>query len=933
MVMTATPRSWQGERTMSKLMVIAMLWVCILIAVMAGDLASYEESFLQNYADNLSTLNHSRLGQATRITMFNDRTEPRLTSTKLKPGSLVQGAHISTLLGKGTSISVTIVKSAQFNPTLSQCLQARNLAIGAESSLSCWRGVKENNLFTTQISDTAGHVAKVQPKGSLVRYRIEHSSNAFKLEFEKARVEKDFLLGNGAWVSELNHVAPLPRSLNALKGYEFSTLSLCSKVGSFKADAKWHSLSGSGEVERQSISFTGHGLKMHLGKTSVENGALLTAEATGEETKALASEFKSLSKEFKLLSVPATNALRSFSKLHESEQLFVYEPSNDFQLRHESVNISNASMKVSQEVNMLRLFGGKLSAVSKREAVSETTSAQFLKSIGKESMANLIGRFQKVTQFTLAPSKIFQASHSITEVGSPKGSQITRMTSFSLQPDKSTSASFMFGDIEFEGKPEKIKLMQWSLQKQFDFDGHKMSFSNFWQRKKPDDGTPTLLKRMAFSFSTNPKSAMKFQFNIVHTDTEPDSRSDGTYMKMTLHSPLSKHASLAATWENKPTPIGSVKTGECNVDISKLKLRYCYKEEPTPQGIEHKVDQLQLHHPISDEMNMVVNVTSIERGNERVNERSVMMVSEKQQEKETLIKVSMSDRKGPDSEEQTQSVVFLHSVTKDVLIATELSQTDDREGNKGEQHSVYIAATAKSDMKPQVHIGYTSVRPPSGEANQAPLVRLSLGKQNGVRVVVGYTLNQTRQYGQMPMRELVFQLPLGKAKIEVYRFLNMPQNWISRWSKESWFSRAPMNPFPTLPTGQKLNQLSLVDWGMVCVSANVSKCWTLQVGAYKLSPYAETNLNEGQDIFATLQGSLGKDSKLHLSFRKVSERRNSKDVKGLIYAISYAWKVPQRSMDECYLSLSAHYNTNQRIQRPPIPPGAYSLTLSFSFRW
>lgn len=915
--------------------VIAIAISCIFIAVTAGDLASFEESFLQTYADGQSTLNtlsRLRFGQGVRITMFSDRTEPQLNSTQLKLGNLVQGTHISAPLGKGTSISATIVKSAQLSPIFSQRLQMRDFAIGGSSSLSCWRGARGNSLFTMQVDDTASYMAKVEPKGSLTRYRLEHSSNTFKFEFEKARVGKDLLLGNGTWVSELNEVAPLPRSLNALRGYEFSTLSLCSKIGSFNADAKWHSLSGSGEVERQSVSFTGHRLKMHLGKTSVESGALLTAEATGGEAKALASEFESLSKEFKLLGAPAITALQSFSKLRESERLFVYEPSNDFQLRHESINIGNASMEVSQEANMLTLFGGKFSAISKRVAIAQATNTQFLKSIGREAMANLIGCSQSVTQFTLAPSKTFQVSHSIAEVESSKGAQTTRMTSFSLQPDKSTSASLVFGDIEDEGKPE-VKLMQWSLEKRLEFGGHSMTLSNFWQRMKPDDGIPTLLKRMALSFSTNPKSATKFQLNIVHTNTEPDSRTDGTYMKMALQSPLSKRASLAATWESKPTPIGSVKIGECNIDVSELKLRYSYREEPTPQGIEHKVDQFQLHHPISDEMGMLISVTSVEHGDERVDEKSLTVMSEKQQERETLIKFSMSDRRAPDSEEQTQSVVLLHSVTKDVLIATELSQTGDGEGNKGEQHSVYIAATAKSDMKPQVHIGYTSVRPPSGEANQAPLVRLSLGKRDGVRVVVGYALNQTRQYGQMPMRELVFQLPLGRAKIEVYRFLNMPQNWITRWSKESWFSRASMSPFPTLPTGQKLSQLSLVDWGMVSLSATISKGWTLQVGAHKLNPYAQTNLNEGQDVFAILQGNLGKNGKLHLSFRKVSERQSSEDVKGLIYAISYAWRVPQRSVDECYFSLSAHYNTNQRIQRPPIPPGAYSLTLSFSFRW
>ncbi|MCS7254254.1 MAG: hypothetical protein RMK18_01895 [Armatimonadota bacterium] len=921
-------------------MVTMFVWTSVFTGLAFSDKMSesfVEEPFVQRRISG-SSMQH--FGRQSKLATFQDNLEPRWNGTKLLPGSLVQGTHISAGLGNNTTISMTLLNSAEIRPApTQQTLIGSKLDTTSLSLRRQWGHGIQLIPATITGDNSLAFPMTLQQRGSLLRFRIEHRSKQFNLQFERAKADKDLLTASGAWVNALNSVAPLLRTIDALKGHEFTLLSLDSKLGAFNLSGNWRSMSGSGEVERQSIWVRGNGIKLHIGETRIERGSAIGAQTAAEEVAALASEFESLGKEFTVLGTPMKVAtLQPFSSMRQSERLFVWEPSKDARVHHEGLRISNGSGELSQTVTVLSLAGGKLMAMRRTDRVDASFNQQSLKPFGKEALASLTGRKQTVTQFSWTPSRALRLTHTVTELEALHGANTntksckTSMTELSLKPDRHTDISFAFGETETEsanGNTSQVKLTQWSLSRRADLDGHNLTLAHSGQKIEPENGTTHLLTRTALSLTTNPKLQTKLQLSVVHTDEHPDRGNDGTHAKMSLQSCFSSDASLAASWERKPTPNGTFESSECALKLAQLKLCYRTAEEPSPQGLERRIDQLQVQHPISERLDVIVNLSSVEQGDEKLKESSLAVMSKNPNANETVIKVSSVNKDTADTSEQTESLTLVQPVTKEMHIGTEIARTSDEHGNEGEQQRVYIAAVPKSGALPQVHVGYERVRHPSGKTTYTPLARVSVCGQRNLRFVIGYALNQAQQVGRFPMRELVVQLLIGRAKLELYRFSNMPQNWMARWTKENWFSRGLMSPFPTLPSGQKLNQLSLMDWATVTLSMPIASDWMLEIGAERLRPYHNANSPERKDLFASLQGKTGRNGKLQFSIRHASEKRSGSELEGLIYTLSYTWKLSEQRR----LSLSGHYNTNERIQRSGIQQGAYSFMLSLSQIW
>lgn len=897
---------------------------------------SADESFMHSHANEIKAY---RLGSASPLIVFKDSLAPNWSGTKFLPGSLVQGMHMRGEVSHNTALSLTLLQSAEIRPAPS--LGKIDRAGIGSGSLFCRQGASGvQTLYATSNDDGSSSIPMaLQLRGSLTRFRIDHRSASLNLRFECVRADKDLATANGSWANTLNSIAPLPRSINALKGTEFTSLSFDAKLGALNAIGSWHSLSSGGDVERQTIRLHGSKFKFHLGETRIKRGSAISAPAAAEELAALTSEFDSIGREFSLIGAPMKLAgLQPISNLHEEETLLLWEPSKDAQLRHEALRISIGSSKLFQSTWALNLIGGKLTAMRKVESVDAGLNAQSLKLVGKEAMANLVGQSQTITQVKWKPSNALQLTHTVVKHEALQGaSSNVRLkkessTELSLMPDKHTAASLIFGETEkmlSNGSVSQAKFTQWSFSRHEEFGGHKMSISHFGRRVEPSGSAPFSLMRFALSLAINPKSSTTLNLDIVRTDEHPNAGNDGTHTRIKFQSRLSGNTSLLASWERKPTAKGIFRAGECMFKLSQLELSYRERQEPLSTGIEQKLSQLQLQHPISDNMNIVISMSSAERGDEKVKENSVAVVSEKPGSDETLIKAASIEMQTEDKFEQAQSVMVVQSLSKEMQLGAEITQTSDNQGNEGEQQKIYIAAMPKSDASPQVHIGYMRVRPPLGEATEAPLVRLSMSGNRRTQFAIGYALNQTQQFGQLPMREMVFKMPLGKASFELYRFSNMPQNWAARWAKECWFSRAPFSSFPTLPSGQKLSQLNLIDWAMLSLNMPIANGWTLQLGVHRNRPYANTNATETESMFANFCGKTGRNGNLQLSITHVTERQKTNCVDGLIYTLSFSWRVSNQR----YISLSAHYSTDERLKGAGATQGKYSLALSFSSKW
>lgn len=924
--------------------ITAFIWIaiCISLAVSGeADEPVAQESFVQSH---IGSLDSQRIGHQSMLMTLQDSVKPMWNGSKLVPGSLIHGAHINTNVGANMTVSLTLVNGAEFLPGSTQSQWMPHRATSISDSLSSGTKLRQGGkwLSTAMVTDGFQPLpVRFYRHGSLTRFRLEHRSKAFNLQFERAEADKDLLTASGAWINALNTVAPLPRSVNALKGCEFTSLSLGSRFGALNLSGNWRSISGGGEVERYSVGLHGSGIKLHIGETRIEQGARINPQAAAEEIAALTSEFNALGKEFAMLGAPVKLAsLQPFPNLRESERLLAWEPSKDVKLRHESVRISNGSGELLQTATTLNLAGIRLTATRRTDSVDANLTQQALKLVGKEALASLIGHKQTVTQLLWAPSNAFQISHTVTEVEALQGAKSnvsycrTRMTEVSLRPDKDTSASFAFGQAETQskdGSTSQVELTQWNFNRQIELGEHNLVLSHSGRRMEPRGSEAYLLSRTSLSLATNPKSPTRLQLSIIRTEEHPDRGNDGTHTKVSLQSLLSSSASLAANWERKPTPKGTFELSECTLKLAQFELRYRAVEEPLPQGVERKVNQLQLQHPLTEDLNVVVNLSSVEQGDHKVRENSLAMMSVNPESNETLIKVSSVNKQNGDTSEQMESLTLVQPITKEMHIGTEIARTSDDQGNQGEQQRIYITAVPKSDSLPQVHVGYERMRQPLGKTIQTPLARVSIGGKKSLRLTAGYALNQTQQLGRLPMRELVLQLPIGKAKLEIYRFSNMPQNWTTRWTKESWFLRNPMSPFPTLPSGQKLNQLSLTDWVMVAVNIPLAKDWMLEISANRLRPYSNADPLERKEASVLLNGKTGRNGKLQFSIRHICERRKQPagDMKGLIYTISHSWRLS----DYRHLSLSAHYNTNERLPYPGVQEGTYSLMLSLSQVW
>lgn len=924
--------------------VMVFVWIAMCANLAVGSEPSEpmaQESFVQSHVGSAGP---QPLERRSKLLMLQDNVKPAWNGSKFLPGSLVQGVHINAEASADTTVSVTLVNSAGFYPAPTQS-QWMLYSTRVNGNLPLPRTKLKDGtqwLPATMVTDGSSSLpARFLQRGSLTRLRIEHHSKAFNLRFEQAKADKDLLTANGTWINALNATAPLPRSVNALKGCEFTSLSLGSRFGALNFGGNWRSISGGGEVERYNVWLRGNRIKLHIGETTIERGAAINPQAAAEEVAALTAEFDSAAKELAMLGAPMKlTGLQPFSSLRESERLFAWELSKDVKLRHESVRISNGSGELSQTVTALNLAGGKLIALRRTDSVDASLTQQSLKLVGKEALASLIGRKQTVTQLLWAPSNAFQVSHTITEVESLQGANSnvnchrTRMTEVLLKPDKDTSASLAFGEIETEtkdGSTSQVKLTQWSFGRQAEHSGNSFALVHSGQRMEPEGGAAYLLMRTSFLLATNPKLPTRLQLSIVRTEEQPNRGNDGTYTRISLQSLLSRNASLVANWERKPTPKGTFEVGECALKLAQLELRYRTVEEPTQQGVERKVNQLQLQHPVSENLNVVVNLSSVEQGDERLRENSIAMMGKNPEANETVVKVSSVNRQSSDASEQIDSLTLIQPVTKEMHIGTEITRTSDEQGNQGEQQRIYIAAMPKSDALPQVHIGYERICHPSGEAVQTPLARVSICGGKNLKLAAGYALNQAQQSTRLPMREFILQLPIGKAKLELHRLSNMPQNWVARWTKESWFSRSPMSPFPTLPSGQRLSQLSLTDWMMATIRIPLAEDWTLEVGANRLRPYSNANPSERGEVFTLLKGKTGRNGRLQFSVRYVREKQtqSADSLKGLIYTISHNWKLS----DHRYISLSAHYNTNERLRYAGIQDGTYSLMFSLSQVW
>lgn len=879
--------------------------------------------------------------QATRVMFLEDMVAPSWRSFRARPGRIVRGGHVTAQIDSHLRLSTTVLRSGLLIPGISPVAPSSLLetwdATGAPLGAR-WHGQRfDSRSPLWALSGTPSthpvHTALIE-RGSLTHTQLVYETSRLQMQMERASADADFQPATGALAKKVNAVSPLPRSITALRGGEFTRVGLTWNAGDWQLYGKWREFENIGSVERREWGLVSKQFKFKMGETRITEGTKLPTPVAKEEAKALNAELAGVGKGRSLGTPIAVGNLRSFPQLTEREYVALWQLAEKTQLRREAVEVTGAGGEFSQELTQLTVHGGVLSISRRHEEVQSGTSVAFLKNVGKKALAPLIGRERTVTRFDMRPAPVLGITHTITHEralpGAPKRvpkEQEVKQTMIAFRPGKHTRMRFGFGEAEVtsqSGKTLKRHFSSWDVQHSWLLGRHALTLRRSERRQSVQGKGSTAQATSTLIFKSNPKAPHRVELQVTRMDASPKAPTVQTAAKFSLTSHLSPKASLSARWERQPKLGRAYQSREYTLRVSRSTLLWRWRREPLKGGKLREVSQYQLARSISPGMSLLLNLTTTEQGAVVVRQRAIAIKSKNPKAGERLLRLVLREQNGPKTQVDTYAVTLVQPLSKEVHIGTELIKSRSREGKGAEQQKLYVETTPRSKTGARLHLGYMRLRPWSGEELKAPLVRLSVAPKKGAQIAIGYAVNVDPKMGRMLMREFALQLPLGQAALKLHRFTNMPKGWAGSWTKRLWFSRSFLSPFPQMPTGKKLQ---LLDWNQLTLEVPFERHWALLTGLEQIQPYRKDM--ETRDFFVALRKNAGRSEQFELSYRKARDQRGGSRLLSDMYRLAYS-----RRLSAIHnIVLAAQFNSNDAIRRPGVPEGQYTITLSFTFQW